>query len=176
MVSPLEKVGDIKKGLTTGVESWNDEVVCEYREGTLTPPFLTFDPPVRASSWLNPIYGIRKTLKREPEEFRFPGQIGQRITAEERQGECMGKWAAQNLGLSKFSLESNSHSLKMGKSRLGEVRDLPWSHREFVARLSPDLRSPRPLLSVTRQSPWLQHCLLCSLLKCLCTKNNLKPF
>lgn len=65
----------------------------------------------------------------------------------------MGKWAAQDLRLSKFSLESNSHSLKMEKSRLGEAGDLPWSYREFVARLSPDLRPPRPLLSDTRQSP-----------------------
>ena len=48
----------------------------------MTPPFLTFDPPGRASNWLNPIYGIRKTLERQPEEVRFPGQTGQRITAE----------------------------------------------------------------------------------------------
>ena len=152
MVSPLEKAGDTT-GLSTGVESCKDEVACEDREGTLTTHFLTFDPPVRASSWLNPIYGIRKTLERQPEEVRFPGQTGQRITAEGRPGGCVGKWAAQDLRLSKFSLESNSHSLKMGKSRLGEAGDLPWSYREFVARLSPDLRPPRPLLSDTRQSP-----------------------
>ena len=116
------------------------------------------------------------TLERQPEEVRFPGQTGQKITAEGRPGGCVGKWAAQDLRLSKFSLESNSHSLKMEKSRLGEAGDLPWSYREFVARLSPDLRPPRPLLSDTRQSPWLQHCLQCSLLKCLCTKSNWKPF
>lgn len=80
---------------------------------------------------------------RQTEEVRFPGQIGQRMTAGGGQG------AAQNLRLSKSFLESNSLNWQMGKSRLGKVGDLPWSHREFVARLSPDLGSPCPLLPVT---------------------------
>lgn len=111
----------------------------------------------------------KKALARQPEEVWFSGQIDQQ---EVLSGQLGAKGEEQKPGPSKRFLESSPLVLQMGELRLGKIGCAESSLHRVYGQAEPRpwvIVSPVACHMTKSMTPAL---LLCSLLKCLCTKNN----